>query len=333
MSSLLTRPTTGSVLLAARGRCADARRCSAGVGVDRPAVDHPGRVVLEIARHVDAAGAGAGRARRPRVRPVVRGRAETARDVEAALRRVEPERVSGRQLGAVRQVGQDRAASRGSRSTSRSPVADLAGLRAPSRPRSTVTTTSFGWRPRPRDVRPVRARGDRALRRPLHAAELRRPAAGRPLLVVLERAELRPGSRPASDRRIDQADRAGAVSVAVGLRLRGAAPDPARRAQHGADRRTGRHRLRAARTRPPWPLAGRHRTDPGARVPARPVLRQRPLQAAAGLDRDPIRVPGDARRGTRVPLTKPGAVRCDRIRRPSVLVAPGAQREPRQDQP
>ncbi len=108
--------------------------------------------------------------------------------------------------------------------------------------------------------------------------------------------------------------------------------DPTRCAQHRADRRTGRDRVPAARARPPRPAAGRHRADPGAGLPACAVLRHRPLQAPAGLDRDPVRVPGDRRRSTSVPLPEPGAVQRERVRRPSVRLAAGPEREPRQDQ-
>ncbi len=86
------------------------------------------------------------------------------------------------------------------------------------------------------DVRAVRACRDRALRRALQADRRFDGAAGRPLLVVLERAELRPGSRPAGDQRLDRALRAAGISGAPGRRLEGAAADATRRPQHDAGR-------------------------------------------------------------------------------------------------
>ena len=105
-----------------------------------------------------------------------------------------------------------------------------------------------------------------------------------------------------------------------------ARPNPVRK--YGADRRTGRDRVRVARARRPRQVARRHLPDPCVGVPARAVLRQRPLQAAAGLDRDPIRVPGDACRGTIVPVTEPGVVRCDRVRRSPLRLAPAPNANP-----
>ena len=135
-------------------------------------------------------------------------------------------------------------------------------------PRQYRANRSFGWWPAAEDLRPVRARGDRALRRPLHPArQLDQPLPGRPLLVVLERTELRAGSRPAVARRIDQADRAAALPRAAGRRLARRCAAPSRSVRNTVlIGETRRHRVRAAHARPPGQAAGRQRADPRALV-------------------------------------------------------------------
>ena len=77
-----------------------------------------------------------------------------------------------------------------------------------SRSATTPTTAFFAWKPNADRLRPVLARGRQALRRPLHAQGSAVGAAADPLLVDLERAELRRGSRAAGDRRLERLLRA-----------------------------------------------------------------------------------------------------------------------------
>ena len=121
-------------------------------------------------------------------------------------------------------------------------------------------------------------------------------AAGRPLLVVLERAELRPGPRPAGDQRLDRAVRAAGLSGAAGRRLEGAAADPTGRPQHDAGRRAGRDGLSAARRRSPRRAAGQRRDLPVAGLHARRLLPEPELPEADRLDREALRLPDDRRR-------------------------------------
>ena len=141
---------------AAHGRARDFvgavthRDCGAGVGGDRPAVDHPGRApflkspttALPVARALGARV----------IRVFVQWSAIAPKPDAAAKPRfdaVGPGRLPGVWLGAVRHAGPDGARNRGSWSTSRSPAADRTGRRERTcRPSTAKTPTSAGGRTR-----------------------------------------------------------------------------------------------------------------------------------------------------------------------------------------
>ena len=211
----------------------------------------PGRVLLDRVRARRQSGrraqAGQGPRRRPRphVLRLGRRRPRSGLPAPAVVRRRQPGRLPGQELGGVRRGHpRGRQAPHQARRDGRRPAAAVGvGFRCPGPGRHPPLLEAERRR-----LRGLHAGGGHALQRPLHAQGRPLAVAASQLLVDLERAQLRRPDRAPDARRADRGGRPHALPAARRRRLDGPAQDRPRLG-YGALRRARPRSVRASTAR------------------------------------------------------------------------------------